>query len=70
MGDVIFYSHPTVSGEKVYRYSEDRALDWLAKKVASLSAKLQTEGVYVGSGSQTSGYVRSKTDISVSTGKQ
>ena len=47
-------------GIKVYRYSAGRTLKWLQHKLALLSRVLKGKGIYVGSGSQSLSFVKSK----------
>ena len=44
----------------VYRYSKERTLAWLRKKVAALADTLAEEKVYIGKGSQSSMLVKSR----------
>ena len=57
-----------MSGSKVFRYSKERTLSWLQKKVTALAKQLEKEQVYVGSGSQSSAFVRSSKQSDVTKG--
>ncbi|KAL5476013.1 hypothetical protein EMCRGX_G025910 [Ephydatia muelleri] len=48
---------------KVYRYSTGRTLKWLQHKIGILSRVLKEKAIYVGSGSQSSSFIKSKKQI-------
>lgn len=50
-------------GIKVYRCSMEKTLKWLRHKVDTLSIALKDRGIYMGSGSQSSSFIKSKKQI-------
>lgn len=54
----------------VYRYSKEKTLAWLKKKVTVLADTVEEEGVYVGRGSQSSMLVKSSQAAEVTKGEQ
>ncbi len=56
------------SDTTVFRYSKEKTLAWLKKKIAALAEKLEQEEIYVGRGSRSSMFVESKKQSEITKG--
>ncbi|KAI5106883.1 ribonuclease H2 subunit B isoform X1, partial [Silurus meridionalis] len=58
-----------VTSQKFYRYSQEKTMDWLKKKVLNTVSALKKSDISVGGGVKSTTYVRVKQETSVNEGK-